>query len=60
MATKYILELTKDELEFVSEAITFCSQTSALGSVQESTFNKVNELLPDDAFDEYLGENNDQ
>tara|TARA_A100001388_G_C28687913_1_gene459798 strand:+ start:73 stop:252 length:180 start_codon:yes stop_codon:yes gene_type:complete len=54
MTKKYILELTKDELEFVSEAITFCSQTSALGSVQESTHNKVNELLPDDAFDDMI------
>ena len=54
MTKKYILELTEDELEFVSDAITFCSQTSALDSVQESTFHKVNELLPD--VDEYLGE----
>ena len=57
MTKKYILELTEDELEFVSEAITLCRETSALDSVQESTHNKVNELLPD--VDEYLGENND-
>ena len=58
MTKKYILELTKDELEFVSEAITMFRETSALGSVQDSTHDKVNELLPD--VDEYLGENNDQ
>ena len=51
---KYVLELTKDELEFVSEAITLCREISALESVQDSTFHKVNKLLPD--VDEYLGE----
>ena len=56
MTKKYILELTEDELEFVSEAITLCRDISALGSVQDSTHDKVNKLLPDDAFDEYLGE----
>lgn len=45
MATNYVLELTEDELEFVSEAITMFRETSALGSVQDSTHDKVNKLL---------------